>query len=161
MNNISEAMELDELKEIEIKSEVTYKCDFCEYTDISLHNLNKHMIVTHVPCNQCEYNDSFENLTKHIKNHIKEKHGVQCSYCEYNDKSIGDIRKHIKEKHAKPDKTIICKQCKYKTFSVSEMTKHTTLTHSRFKCSQCQLTTNTRLHLTKHMKSHHQGINKT
>ena len=157
---------------LELHEGVEYKCNLCQYSSCSSHNLQKHMSRTHstlkLYCDKCSYvAKTRELLTNHMKIHERKPANeirFVCDKCEYKTHSRLNFKNHI-ETHGSV--LHFCEKCVYSTPSSLYLKKHVYRQHTvqryepelgdptTFECDQCNYTTSRDANLKVHIRRTH------
>ena len=140
-----------------------YECDLCDKTfkqsvNLKAHQLQIHLKLKPFKCQVCEkdFNDR-SSFQRHTQLHISNGHKThECELCNRKFETIEYLRRHI-EHHL--DKVFSCKDCGKdytgKRAYNKHREKHNQNSFSCFKCDKCDMQTNTKENLRKHVQNLH------
>ena len=145
-------------------------CDNCDYSAVSKQSVDKHKQVVHlgiiekVICNECD----FSAISKQsVSQHMKRDHlGIRfkCTLCNFKTTREGRIDKHMESKHLNLEFACDLDKCAWTGKSNESLKSHKLNKHTRirsFKCDQCDLVSNNRNNIRRHVNTVHSKIKYT
>ena len=143
-------------------SELEFPCltDNCSWIGTSKDSLQTHKLKKHrVYCLKCDYSAASEES---VDEHVKRDHlGFECKSCDYKTPRQYRLDTHIESKHLKLEFPCLTDNCSWIGKSKDNLQTHKLNKHIRIikiKCPECDLISNNRTNLRRHMDSVHRNI---